>query len=141
MMSDNRKIGTGLLALGGIFLFLGVILFFDAGLLAMGDVLFLAGITMTIGVRRTFVFFFKRKQVRGNLCFFSGIALVFLRWAVIGMVLQVIGFLNLFGPFIPIAVQALRATPVLGNLLNLPIVSTLVDKVAGSGSRGRRAPV
>lgn len=37
MMSDNRKIGTGLLALGGIFLFLGVILFFDAGLLAMGE--------------------------------------------------------------------------------------------------------
>ena len=54
-----------------------------------GDVLFLAGITMTIGVRRTLVFFFKRKQARGNLCFFSGIALVFLRWAVIGMVLQV----------------------------------------------------
>lgn len=51
--------------------------------------LFLAGITMTIGVRRTLVFFFKRKQMRGNLCFFSGIALVFLRWAVIGMVLQV----------------------------------------------------
>lgn len=37
MMSDNRKIGTGLLALGGIFLLLGVILFFDAGLLAMGE--------------------------------------------------------------------------------------------------------
>lgn len=54
-----------------------------------GDVLFLAGITMTIGVRRTLVFFFKRKQVRGNLFFFGGIALVFLRWPVIGMGLQV----------------------------------------------------
>lgn len=38
MMSDNRKIGTGLLALGGIFLFLGVMFFFDAGLLAIGTV-------------------------------------------------------------------------------------------------------
>ncbi|CAM9112013.1 unnamed protein product [Scytosiphon promiscuus] len=141
MMTDNRKIGTGLLALGGLFLFLGVVLLFDAGLLAMGDVLFLAGITMTIGVRRTLVFFFKRKQVRGNLFFFGGIALVFLRWPVIGMGLQAFGFLNLFGPFIPIAVQALRTTPVLGNLLNLPVVSTLVDKLAGSNSRGRRAPV
>ncbi len=56
---------------------------------AAGDVLFLAGITMTIGVRRTFVFFFKRKQVRGNLFFFAGIVLVFCKWAVIGMVLQV----------------------------------------------------
>lgn len=40
MLSDNRQIGTGLLALGGIFLFLGVILFFDPGLLAMGEIRF-----------------------------------------------------------------------------------------------------
>lgn len=37
MMSENRQIGTGLLALGGIFLFLGMLLFFDAGLLAIGE--------------------------------------------------------------------------------------------------------
>ena len=54
-----------------------------------GDVLFLSGITMTIGARRTFVFFFKRKQLRGNLFFFGGVVLVFFRWAVIGMGLQV----------------------------------------------------
>ncbi|CAN0323938.1 unnamed protein product, partial [Laminaria digitata] len=36
MMSENRQIGTGLLALGGIFLFLGMLLFFDPGLLAIG---------------------------------------------------------------------------------------------------------
>eukprot|EP00904_Undaria_pinnatifida_P008155 jgi/Undpi1/446/HiC_scaffold_1.g00442.m1 len=141
MMSENRQIGTGLLALGGIFLFLGMLLFFDPGLLAIGDVLFLSGITMTIGARRTFVFFFKRKQLRGNLFFFGGVVLVFFRWAVIGMGLQLIGFLNLFGPFIPIAVQAMRQTPVLGNFLSLPIVSPIVDKLAGSSSSGRRAPV
>lgn len=56
-----------------------------------GDVLFLSGITMTIGARRTFVFFFKRKQMRGNLFFFGGVVLVFFRWAVIGMGLQVRG--------------------------------------------------
>lgn len=141
MMSENRQIGTGLLALGGIFLFLGMLLFFDPGLLAIGDVLFLSGITMTIGARRTFVFFFKRKQMRGNLFFFGGVVLVFFRWAVIGMGLQLVGFLNLFGPFIPIAVQAMRQTPVLGNILSLPIVSPIVDKLAGSSSSGRRAPV
>jgi hypothetical protein len=85
-MDDNKKIGTGLLVLGFVFLFLGVLLFFDSALLAMGDILFLAGITLTIGelgtlregppfapcsrsslpsgFRRTTVFFFKRKQVR-----------------------------------------------------------------------------
>ena len=56
--------------------------------LMLGDVLFLAGITMTIGPRRTFVFFFKRKQWRGNLFFFGGMVLVLIRWPVLGMVLQ-----------------------------------------------------
>lgn len=88
-LDDNRKIGTGLLVLGFVFLFLGVILFFDAGLLTIGDFLFLMGITMTIGVRRTFVFFSKRKQLRGNICFFGGILLVLFRWAFVGMILQV----------------------------------------------------
>ena len=37
MMSDNRKIGTGLLALGGLFIFFGVLLLFEPGLLAMGE--------------------------------------------------------------------------------------------------------
>lgn len=36
MMSDNRKIGMGLLALGGIFLLLGVMMLFNPGLLAIG---------------------------------------------------------------------------------------------------------
>eukprot|EP00611_Tribonema_gayanum_P028375 TRINITY_DN7280_c0_g1_i2.p3 TRINITY_DN7280_c0_g1~~TRINITY_DN7280_c0_g1_i2.p3 ORF type:complete len:101 (-),score=32.19 TRINITY_DN7280_c0_g1_i2:76-378(-) len=88
-LDDNKKMGTGLLILGFVFLFMGVILFFDANLLALGDVLFLTGITMTIGARRTFVFFFKRKQLRGNLFFFGGILLVLVRWAFVGMILQV----------------------------------------------------
>lgn len=49
MISDNAKIGTGLLFLGCVFLFLGVIFLFDSALLALGDVLFLTGLTMTIG--------------------------------------------------------------------------------------------
>jgi hypothetical protein len=36
MMSDNAKIGTLLVSLGFLFLFLGVLLFFDAGLMAIG---------------------------------------------------------------------------------------------------------
>lgn len=49
MISDNAKIGTGLLALGIVFLFLGMLFFFDSAMLALGDVLFLIGLTLTIG--------------------------------------------------------------------------------------------
>ena len=49
MISDNAKIGTGLLGLGIAFLFLGILFFFDSAMLALGDVLFLSGLTLTIG--------------------------------------------------------------------------------------------
>lgn len=152
---DNKKIGTGLLVLGFIFLFLGVVLFFDAALLAMGDLLFLMGITLTIGMRRTFVFFFKphkprRQQLRSNLFFFGGMLAVLTgrRWAaILGMMFQVMGFLNLFGPMIPIAFAAMRQLPVIGTFMELPGISYIFDKIAGAGSSSqqssssRRVPV
>ena len=51
MLSDNRKIGGFMLCFGILFMFLGVIFFFDKALLALGNILFL-------GVRNFFLNFF-----------------------------------------------------------------------------------
>lgn len=136
MLDDNRKIGTLLLGLGFVFLFLGVLLFFDAALLALGDVLFLCGVALTIGLSRTVRFFTRKERWRGIACFLGGILLVMLRYPIIGMVIQSFGFLNLFGSFFPVAVAFLRQTPVIGSALNLPVVRDIVDRLAGSSKRG-----
>jgi hypothetical protein len=136
MLDDNRKIGTLLLGVGFLFLFLGVILFFDAALLALGDVLFLCGLALTIGLSRTIRFFSRKERWRGIVCFLGGIVLVMLRFPIIGMFLQVFGFLNLFGSFFPVAVAFLRQVPVIGNVLSIPVVSDVVDRLAGSTKRG-----
>ena len=85
MFSDNTKIGTGLLVLGVLFLFLGCLFLFDSAMLALGDVLFLSGLTLTIGVSRTLRFFARPDRMRGIVAFFGGIFLVFIRWPIIGM--------------------------------------------------------
>lgn len=72
MFSDNTKIGSGLLFLGCVFLFLGCLFFFDPAMLALGDVLFLAGLTMTIGLSRTMRFFMRPDRLRGIIAFFGG---------------------------------------------------------------------
>ena len=136
MLDDNRKLGTLLLGIGFVFLFLGVLLFFDAALLALGDVLFLCGLALTIGLSRTLRFFTRKDRWRGIVCFLGGILLVLFRYPMIGMVIQVFGFLNLFGSFFPVAVAFMRQTPVLGTLLNLPVISQIVDRLAGSVKRG-----
>lgn len=77
-LDDNQKIGIGLIILGFIFIFLGIILFFDASLIAIGtnyivhysealinnwlhlftgNLLFLAGLVLSIGVQRTLKLF------------------------------------------------------------------------------------
>ena len=117
-------------------MFLGVLLFFDGGLLAIGNVshnlgiydfssigsrtnchstvsyirmflphhhsltrqlLFLAGVTFIIGFQKTLVFFARKEKLRGTICFLGGILLVFFKWPILGMIVELFGFLNLFG--------------------------------------------
>jgi len=56
-LDDNQKIGIGLIILGLVFIILGVLLFFDAALIAIGNTLFIAGLFFAIGVTRTFNLF------------------------------------------------------------------------------------
>lgn len=91
------EIGAGLVSFGTFFIFLGIVLFFDAALLALGNVLFTAGIALLIGPQKTFYFFARKQKIRGTICFFAGMILVFCKWAVIGMLVEAFGFLNLFG--------------------------------------------
>jgi len=91
------EIGAGLVSFGTFFIFLGIILFFDAALLALGNVLFTAGIALLIGPQKTFYFFARKQKIRGTICFFTGMVLVFCKWAVVGMAVEAFGFLNLFG--------------------------------------------
>lgn len=141
MVSDNTKIGTGLMFLGFTFLFLGVLFLFDSTLLALGDILFLTGLTLTIGASRTVRFFSRKDRIRGIIAFFGGVALVLCRWPMVGMVLQVYGLIYLFGQFFPIAAASLRDVPVVGSVFRQPSVERFFANF-GSGAAGdRRAPV
>ena len=93
----SQEIGAGLVSFGTFFIFVGILLFFDAALLALGNVLFTAGIALLIGPQKTFYFFARKQKIRGTICFFAGMLLVFCKWAVIGMLVEAFGFLNLFG--------------------------------------------
>lgn len=71
-MNDRKKIGIGLTGFGVLFFFLGVILLFDEGLLAMGNILFLAGVMLTIGMKSTAQFFMKQSHYKGSIAFVVG---------------------------------------------------------------------
>mmetsp|Transcript_864 Transcript_864/g.1247 ORF Transcript_864/g.1247 Transcript_864/m.1247 type:complete len:145 (+) Transcript_864:198-632(+) len=135
MVSDNTKIGTGLLFLGCVFLFLGIIFLFDSALLALGDFLFLTGLTMTIGVSRTMRFFSRKDRIRGIVAFFGGILLVLCKWGLVGMILQLYGIVYLFGQFFPIAAQSLRDAPLIGSVFQRPSVERFFSTFGTSSAK------
>ncbi|CAH1757919.1 16873_t:CDS:2 [Entrophospora sp. SA101] len=131
-LSDTQKIGVGLTAFGTLFMFLGVVLFFDGGLLAIGNILFLSGILLIIGFDKTIAFFSRKDKIRGTICFFGGIVLVFVKWPFLGIIIELFGVFNLFGDFFPVIVRVLRRIPLIGNILSAPGIAQFVDKLTGA---------
>ncbi|EDV46896.1 vesicle transport protein GOT1B [Drosophila suzukii] len=134
-ITDLQKIGIGLAGFGISFLFLGMLLLFDKGLLAIGNILFISGLGCVIGVERTLRFFFQRHKVKGTTAFFGGIVIVLLGFPIIGMIIESYGFFALFSGFFPVAINFLGRVPVLGSLLNLPFMQKIVQKLGGDGNR------
>ncbi|KAF9227277.1 Got1-domain-containing protein [Gyrodon lividus] len=131
-LSDAQKIGVALTTFGTLFMFLGVMLFFDAALLALGNMLFLSGLTLIIGPQKTFSFFARKQKLRGTICFLGGVMLVFIKYPFIGMIVETFGFLNLFGDFFPVVLTFLRQLPFIGTALSLPYIRPVVDRLVGS---------
>ena len=131
-LSDSQKIGAGLTGFGLFFMILGILLFFDPGLLAIGNALYLVGLLLLIGPQKTVSFFFRKNKLRGSICFFLGVALVFLKWPLLGMAIEAVGFVDLFGDFLPTVIAFCRRIPFLSTVLNLPGVAHVLDKI---GSR------
>lgn len=114
------EIGVGLAGFGISFIILGILLLFDKGLLAIGNVsimfvkivpiwkkkvplqfiyfqiLFLVGLGCVIGLQRTFRFFFQKHKAKASAAFFGGIFVVLLGWPLVGMIIETYGFVLLF---------------------------------------------
>lgn len=69
--------------------------------------------------------------MRGTICLLLGVVLVLMRWGVVGIVLEGFGFLNLFGNFLPVALNILRQIPYVSAVLDLPGIAHAADFIAG----------
>ena len=71
------------------------------------------------------------RKVRGTILFFFGVMLVMMRWGFVGMLVEGFGFMNLFGNFLPSALELARRFPYLSNILDLPGISQAADFIVG----------
>ncbi|KAF5795812.1 putative vesicle transport protein, Got1/SFT2 [Helianthus annuus] len=135
-VNDWKKIGLGLTGFGVFFSFLGIMLFFDKGLLAIGNILFISGVIITIGIKSSLQFFTKRNNIKGTVSFGVGFFFVIIGWPVIGMVLETYGFIILFSGFWPTLAVFVQKIPVIGWVFQQPFIRSFFDRY-----RGKRVPV
>jgi hypothetical protein len=134
-LSDTQKIGVVFCSGGGFFLVGGVMLFFDRAMLAMGNILFLIGLTIMIGPQKTLLFFARKQKAKGTAAFFAGLALILFRWTFIGFLVEAYGIVVLFGDFLGTSAGFARGIPVIG-----PYIGAAVDR-SGVGRRNAELPV
>lgn len=104
-------------------------------MLAMGNILFLIGLTIIIGPQKTLLFFARRQKLKGTAAFWGGITLILLRWPLIGFLVELYGIFVLFGDFLGTIAGFARNVPVVG-----PYIGLLVDRI-GLARRNEELPV
>uniref|UniRef100_M8BVS1 Putative Golgi transport protein 1 n=1 Tax=Aegilops tauschii TaxID=37682 RepID=M8BVS1_AEGTA len=124
-INDRKKIGLGLTGFGVLFSFLGILMLFDKGFLAMGNILFVSGVSLTIGLKSTVQFFTKPKNHKGSIAFGIGLFLVLIGWPVFGMMAESYGFAVLFSGFWPTAAVYLQKNPTVGWIFQHPYVTSI----------------
>jgi len=121
---------------GCVFLMLGVCLFFDRALLAMGNILFLLGLLIIIGPYKTVIFFARPQKLKGTAAFVIGIVLILAKWAFIGFAIEVYGIVVLFGDFFGTIAGFAGSVPVVG-----PYIAAALRKISPGGKRNKELPV
>lgn len=118
---DLAKIGVMLTGFGCFFFLIGFMMALDSAMLTVGNLLFVAGVALTMGPQRCKNFFLDKRRRRPSICFFIGIVLVMVRWCFLGLLIQGFGGLNLFGNFVPMVIRVLESMPIIGPIMLHPI--------------------
>ncbi|CAA7396429.1 unnamed protein product [Spirodela intermedia] len=95
-MNEKTKVGIGLLGCGAFFAFLGIVLFFDKGLLALSNIFCFSGVVLLLGWQSACQLLMNKKNYKGSICFILGIFSILLRWPIVGFILEIYGTYVLF---------------------------------------------
>src|SRR3990167_4076060 len=100
--AEQQKLGLMTSMMGIFFLLFGVSMMFDRAMLASGNFLLVSGLVTAIGYKRSTSFFFSRSRLKGTIFLLGGVVLVFVQWAIFGILSEFIGIIYLFKylPFI-----------------------------------------
>lgn len=99
------------------------------------QILFLIGLTLIIGIQKTFIFFARRQKLKGTAAFMAGILLILIRWPLTGFLVELYGIFVLFGDFFATIASFAGNIPIVG-----PYIQMALEKLS-IGRRNAELPV
>ncbi|PQM42722.1 vesicle transport protein GOT1 [Prunus yedoensis var. nudiflora] len=90
---------------------------FYRGLLALGNIFWLTGVALLLGFRSTWNLITSKANIKGSASFLLGLFFLFVRWPIVGIILEIYGCLVLFGRFWPSVKAFLYEVPMLGWII------------------------
>mmetsp|Transcript_4791 Transcript_4791/g.7216 ORF Transcript_4791/g.7216 Transcript_4791/m.7216 type:complete len:141 (-) Transcript_4791:808-1230(-) len=133
-LSNSQKSTGSIVTIVGLCLYLlGVLMLFDRLLILLGNILFLIGTGYIVGTFALVTFFVRPTKMKGSLCYFSGLFLILVNWAVLGSAVQLVGLFYLFRDFLPQLYSASKYIPAVGPYIcNSPFLNQLVGRISGT---------
>lgn len=119
LLKNQRQLGAGLLGVGVLLTFMGMMLFFEGTLLRLGNMCIIFGVPFLVGPDRVRSFFLKESRMQASTITAVGIVLVFWGKPRLGILCEIFGLLNLFGNMFPLLFAVGRRLPVVGDLLSM----------------------
>ena len=116
-MNEFQAIGCGILGFGTVFFILGVFTLLNRQFLVTSNVLILIGVNLIFGVKEFFHFVVQKNKLTGSVAFFLGIALVFAKLPLPGIIAELVGAYWLFGGFIQLLLSIVVKIPFIGALI------------------------
>ena len=118
IFSDNNKIGMFLVTAGVCSFMTGIFFFFERSLLLLGDICFIVGICILLGVKGSLGFFMKKSKLIPSMIYLFGFFFLVMRWAFVGAIVQLYALFSMFKSFLPFIFEYLMSLPVIGPFLS-----------------------
>ena len=119
MFRNPKQVGATLIAVGTMLTVMGMMLFFEANLMRLGNICFLAGIPFLMGFKRVQGFFLRSDRMQATIITSIGIFLVLFGGKPrLGILCEVFGLMNLFGNMFPLLLAIARRLPIIGDVIN-----------------------
>jgi hypothetical protein len=115
-MNDRQSIGVGLLGFGALFFVLGVLFLLDRALLILSNIVLFMGIIILMGIRDFLNFTIQKGRAHGSIAFFLGIALIFCKLPLPGILCEAVGAYWLFGGLWPMLLSLIWKLPFVSSI-------------------------